>query len=214
MKMRPPKSLWARYIRSMFVAESLVQARDRLGLTQAEVAGLLGTRQATVCAFECGRLQVDQGIRDRIESFTCLRAGSSYAEGWPATLASTAAALHSDVSVLADEVDMLRLIIQAADDFARLSAADDRRFFLARPGPTGSVRWDALLGALAVELCRRYGLETTPGWTRQPDRYLNETWWVGAAGEVETLRALALRDSPPAFRARGVMMGRQILEST
>ena len=110
--------------------------------------------------------------------------------------------------------ELSSLIIQAADDFARLSAADDRRFFLARPGPTGSVRWDALLGALAVELCRRYGLETTPGWTRQPDRYLNETWWVGAAGEVETLRALALRDSPPAFRARGVMMGRQILEST
>ena len=212
--MTPPKSRSARYIRGMSVAESLVRTRDRLGLTQAEAAGLLGTGQATVRALECGRLTIGQDIRDRIESFTCLRAGSSYAEGWPATLASTAAALHTDVSVLADEADMLRLIIQAADDFARLSAVDDRRFFLACPGATGSERWDALLGALAVELCRRYGLETTPRWTRQPDRYLKETWWVGAAGEVESLRALAFRDSPPAFRARGVMMGRQILEST
>jgi transcriptional regulator with XRE-family HTH domain len=197
----------------MSIAESLVQARDRLGLTQAETAGLLGTRQANVSAYERGRLQVGQGIRDRIESFTELGALSSYAEGWPATLASTAAALRADFSVQADEVNMLRLIIQAADDFARLSAACDRRFFLSRPGATGSARWDALLGALAVELCRRYGLESTPAWTRQPDRYLVETWWVGAAGEVESLRALALRDSPPAFRARGVMMGRQMLES-
>ena len=109
--MRPPKSRSARYIRCMSVAESLVQTRDRLGLTQAEVAGLLGTRQSTVRAFECGRLQIGLGIRDRIESFTCLRAGSSYAEGWPATLASTVVALRADFSVLADEIDMLRLII-------------------------------------------------------------------------------------------------------
>ena len=76
------------------------------------------------------------------------------------------------------------------------------------------VRWDALLAALAVELCRRDSLEAIPAGTRHPDRYLDETWWVGAAGEVESLRALALRDSSPAFRARGVMMGRQMLVST
>ncbi len=198
----------------MSIAEGLVLARGRLGLTQAEAAGLLGTRQANVSAYERGRLRVGGSIRDRIESFAMLDAASSYADGWPVTMASTASALRADVAAKSDETDMLRLVIQAADDFARLISDEDRRFFLARPGATGSVRWDALLAALAVELCRRYGLQAIPAWTRQPDRYLVETWWVGAAGEVESLRALALRDSPPAFRARGVMMGRQMLMST
>ena len=198
----------------MSIAEGLVLARGRLGLTQAEAAGLLGTRQANVSAYERGRLRVGGSIRDRIESFSMLDAASSYADGWPVTMASTAAALRADVAVKSDETDMLRLVIQAADDFARLISDEDRRFFLARPGATGSIRWDALLAALAVELCRRDGLEAIPAWTRHPDRYLDETWWVGAAGEVESLRALALRDSPPAFRARGVMMGRQMLVST
>ena len=198
----------------MSVAESLARSRDRLGLTQAEAARLLGTRQANLSAYERGRLGVGRAVRDRIASFSALDAGSAYADGWPVTLASTAAALRADLLAKTGETDMLRLVIQAADDFGRLTSAEDRRFFLARPGATGSVRWDALLAALAVELCRRDGLVTTPAWARQPDRYLEETWWVGAAGEVESLRALALRDSLPGFRARGVMMGRQILEST
>jgi len=198
----------------MSIAEGLVLTRDRLGLTQAEAAGFLGTRQANVSAYERGRLQVGEGIRDRIESFSDLRAESSYAEGWPSTLASTAAAIRADLLSKVSETDMLRLVIQAADDFARLTADEDRRFFLARPGATGSARWDALLAALAVDLCRRDGLDRTPAWTRQPDRYLGQTWWVGAASEVESLRALTLRDCPSAFRARGVMMGRQMLVST
>jgi transcriptional regulator with XRE-family HTH domain len=125
----------------MSIAEGLVLARDRLGLTQAEAAGFLGTRQANVSAYERGRLQVGEGIRDRIESFSDLRAESSYAEGWPATLASSAAALRADILSKVSESDMLRLVIQAADDFARLTADEDRRFFLARPGATGSARW-------------------------------------------------------------------------
>lgn len=100
------------------------------------------------------------------------------------TLASTAATLRDDLQAGVDEIDMLRVIIGAADDFSRLVSPEDQWFFLAWPAATTSAEWDALLAALAVHLCRQARLDRTPTWTRHPSRYLDRTWWVGAAGEV------------------------------
>lgn len=197
----------------MTVTEALAHARTRLGLTQAQAAGLLGTSQANISAYERRRLHAGRDLSERIAALADLPVSSAYAQGWPGTLASTTAELRADLRTQQQDVDMLRHVIQAADDFARLEVEEDRGFFLASPGSTGSSRWDALIAALAVELCRRGGLDRTPSWTRQPGRYLDHTWWVGAAGEVPSLRALILRDSPSAFRARGVMLGRQLLAS-
>lgn len=197
----------------MTVTGALARTRSRLRLTQVQAAGLLGTSQANVSAYERGRLQAGRDLGGRIAAFADLPMSSAYAQGWPGTLASTTAELRADLGSKELDVDMLRHVIQASDDFARLEVEEDRAFFLASPGSTGSRRWDALIAALAVELCRRSGLDRTPSWTRQPGRYLDHTWWVGAAGEVASLRALVLRDSPSAFRARGVMLGRQLLAS-
>lgn len=195
------------------LAARLEEARRRLGLTTVRAAYLLGTEPQQLDAYAAGRRADVDGLEERVEALVALGPNSAYAEEWPVTLASTADALRSDRRAGATEADMLRVIISAADDFGRLMSGADQWFFLACPETTGSGEWDALLAALAVHLCRQARLDRTPAWTRHSSRYLQRTWWVGVAGEVESLRALALRDSPSAFRARGVMLSGQTLAS-
>ncbi|MFM8893799.1 MAG: helix-turn-helix transcriptional regulator [Actinomycetales bacterium] len=189
----------------------LLVTRKRLGLTQVRVAELLGTSQANVSAYESGRLTPGSTVAARIAAFTALPEDSIYRNLWPPTLASTAMQLRKDLHAGVSEADMLRVIIQASDDFPKLTSPAERAFFLAEPGPTGDARFDALLAGLAVHLCRESGLESTPAWTRAPGRVLDEIWWFDSP--APSLRALGLRDAVPAMRARGVMFSRRNLES-
>lgn len=192
---------------------SLRATRERLGLTQTRVAELLGTSQANVSAYESGRLVPGPTVGARIAAFTALPDDTVYRKLWPPTLASTAMQLREDLRNGVSETDMLRVVIQASDDFPKLTSAIEQTLFLAEPGPTGDCRYDALLAGLAVHLCREARLPTTPAWTRGPSRYLDEIWWFGRAAEVLENRALTLRDAIPAMRARGVMFSRRNLES-
>jgi transcriptional regulator with XRE-family HTH domain len=199
---------------SVSLAEVLLAARTRLGVTQQRLAFLLGTSQANVSAYESGAKQMGADLVERVDALRGLTEDSDYRLGWPGTLASLAAAVRSHLRVDPENTDTpLRLVIQASDDASRLTRAADLDFFLAQPGTTSSNRWNALIAALAVDIARRAGRATTPGWTRDRSRYLNHTWWFGAADEVPSLRALAYRDAPAAFRARGVMLSRSVLES-
>lgn len=187
--------------------------RERLGLTQGRVADLLGTSQANVSAYETGRLIPGCVVASRISAFTRLPDDTVYRSLWPTTLASTAMHLRDDLRMGMSESDMLRVIIQASDDFPKLTSLLERMLFLAEPGPTGDRRYDALLAGLAVHLCRESGMESTPAWTRAPSRYLDAIWWFGRSNEVPEIRALALRDSIASMRARGVIFSRRNLES-
>lgn len=190
---------------------SLRATRKRLGLTQGRVAELLGTSQANVSAYETGRLTPGTAVAARIAAFTALPDDTIYRDLWPPTLASTAMKLREDIHAGVDESDMLRVIIQASDDFPKLISPEERAFFLTEPGLTGDVRYDALLAGLAVHLCREAGMESTPAWTRAPGRLLDEIWWFDSP--APSLHALSLRDAMPAMRARGVMFSRRNLES-
>lgn len=192
---------------------SLLATRRRLGLTQARTAQLLGTSQPNVSSYESGRLQPGPVVAARIAALEALPDDTVYRKLWPATLASTAMQLRDDVRKGVSVGDQLRVIIQASDDFAKLTSPIERALFLAEPGLTGDRRLDALLAGLAVHLCRQAHMQSTPAWTRSPDRYLDQIWWFGVAGETPTLRALALREAIPSMRARGVMFGRRNLES-
>lgn len=186
-------------------------SRERLGLTQGRVAELLGTSQANVSAYETGRLTPGPAVAARIAAFTALPDDTIYRDLWPPTLASTAMQLREDIRAGVGESNMLRVIIQASDDFPKLTTAAERRFFLAEPGPTGDARFDALLAGLAVHLCREAGMGSTPAWTRAPGRLLDEIWWFDSP--APSLHALGLRDAVPAMRARGVMFNRRNLQS-
>jgi transcriptional regulator with XRE-family HTH domain len=192
---------------------SLLAARARLGLTQAQTASLLATSQANVSAYERGRLRPGRIVAERIDALAALAPDSVYAAYSASTVPGTAAAIRTDLSQDRSEADMLRIVIQASDDFARLAEQADRDFFLTEPSPTGSRRWDALIAGLAVHLCRVAGMDRTPMWTTDPSRVLDDIWWFGRSHEVVAMRSRTLREAIPSMRARGVMFGRANLES-
>lgn len=191
----------------------LQAARKRLGLTQAQAAGLLATSQANLSAYERGRIEPGRLVSERIEAFTHLPTNSLYSTYLASTIPSAAAQLRTDLANNRSESDMLRVVIQASDDFAYATLNEDRTFFLAEPSPTGSRKWDALLTGLAVHLCRIANMDRTPWWTTNPALNLDSIWWFGRADVVIDLRAQTLRDSIPSMRTRGVMFSRRNLES-
>ena len=195
------------------LGSQLAGARSRLGITQAQVAELLGTSQANVSAYERGRLVPGRLVANRIEEFGALGHDSVFRGYRASTMASAAAQLRLDLRADRSETDMLRVVIQASDDFSLLKSEADRTFFLSEPSPSGSREWDSLLAGLAVHLCRQAVMKRTPRWADGPTRAVDFMWWCGSAGSVQSLRAVALRDAIPSMRARGVILSRRVLES-
>ena len=189
----------------------LSQARARLNLTQAQAAELLATSQANISAYERGRLQPGRLVTERIEALAALQSDSLYATHSASTIPSAAAQIRTDLAGNRSETDMLRVVIQASDDFHKLNAPTDRAFFLTEPSPTGSREWDALIAGLAVHLCREAKMDRAPMWTTDPSRIIDFVWWVDSASPAA--RAQLLQQAIPAMRARGVIMSRRNLES-
>ena len=193
------------------IAAALRAARDRLGLTQAHAAQLLATSQANVSAYESGRLLPGRLVAARISALAALAPDSVYAAYSASTIPSVAAAMRNDLSEQRSESDMLRLVIQASDDFERLTDHADRAFFLTEPSPTGTRKWDALIAGLAVHLCRVAALDRVPMWTTNPTSVADVMWWFDS--DAPTARAQLMQQAIPSMRARGVIMSRRNLES-
>jgi transcriptional regulator with XRE-family HTH domain len=191
--------------------DQLLQARLRLNLTQAQAAELLATSQANISAYERGRLQPGRLVSERIEALAALQPDSVYATYSASTIPSAAAQIRTDLAGNRSETDMLRVVIQASDDFRKLNNPTDRAFFLSEPSPTGSREWDALIAGLGVHLCREAKMDRAPMWTTDPSRSIDFVWWVDSAAPAA--HAQLLQQAIPAMRARGVMMSRRNLES-
>lgn len=94
------------------------------------------------------------------------------------------------------------------DEFAlrppalRQPAIDDEPAWLDDP------RLDAYLAALAEHVAARHDL-TRPAWTVQPGRFLDRFWFPG---DVRGFRAMAVAESPAAFRRRGVFIAAASLD--
>lgn len=82
------------------------------------------------------------------------------------------------------------------DDRSRTEAIEER------PEATGVPRQDAYLGALAEHLAAVHGL-ARPRWSVEPERFLSRFWFVS---KVAGFRAVAIAQSPAAFRRRGVFL--------
>jgi hypothetical protein len=76
------------------------------------------------------------------------------------------------------------------------------------PPPTGDIRADAYLGALAEHLAAVHGLQRPP-WSIEPERFLERFWFPGL---LPAFRALAIAQSPAAFRRRGIFIAAGALE--
>ena len=74
------------------------------------------------------------------------------------------------------------------------------------PGRVGE-RSDALLAALAEHVALREG-EPPPSWAVDADRFLDRMWFLSPTA---AFRATQLRESPAAFRRRGIFLARSTL---
>jgi hypothetical protein len=106
--------------------------------------------------------------------------------------------------------DHLRFAVREfLDEFALLPRdALRERAIRDRPEPTSDVRADAFLAALAEHLACAHELPR-PAWAVDPERFLDRFWFVSA---VESFRALAIAQSPAAFRRRGIFVSTGALQ--
>ena len=126
----------------------------------------------------------------------------------PPDAAFTQSAANVAERVAAGE-PFLPAVRELLDEFGLLNTNGQRQRALAeRPRPTGDRRHDAFLGALAEHLAGIAGI-TRPPWTSDPDRFLEHFWFVS---DVRGFRALAIAESPAAFRRRGIFISRGALE--
>jgi hypothetical protein len=70
------------------------------------------------------------------------------------------------------------------------------------PPPTGDSRYDAYLAALAEHIAAADRL-SRPAWSVEPSRFLDRFWFVS---DVPGFRAMAIAQSPAAFKRRGVFI--------
>jgi hypothetical protein len=105
--------------------------------------------------------------------------------------------------------DLRFAVREFLDEFELLSRDDLRaRAIVGRPELTGDPRSDAYLGALAEHLAATRGL-ARPAWVTERERFLERFWFLS---EVPGFRALAIAQSPAAFRRRGIFIAEGALQ--
>jgi hypothetical protein len=122
-------------------------------------------------------------------------------------------AFTQSVAVVAERArngeDFQVAVRELLDEFALLPRSDlQARALSARPGPTGDRGQDAYLGALAEHLAAIHGLDR-PEWAVEASRFLDRFWFPS---EIRGFRALAIAQSPAAFRRRGIFIAQSSLE--
>jgi transcriptional regulator with XRE-family HTH domain len=183
----------------------LRRARAAAGLTQTRLAELAGTTQSAIAAYEAGTREPTVPVLARMVAAAGARLEIDVA---PDPSYYRLAGLARDIAATdaADAARRLRLVFE----FLRGAQEDGHPLVLlvaAEPPSTGDVRFDALLAAIAEDLCVHAG-EAPPSWVHDASRFLDRAWWVSG---LPSARAAALVHAPASFRRRGVMLDRHDL---
>jgi len=189
-------------------AELLKAARDRARLTQDQMAQLAGTSQSAIAAYEAGDREPSVPVLKRMLGATGHRLVLNIE---PDVAVYRLADLANDISQtdITHTESRLRLVFE----FLRGAQDDEVPAALltaVKPESTGDDRFDALLGAIAEDLCVHNGV-VPPTWALEDSRFLHNAWWVST---LPSARARALVHAPASFRRRGVMIDRSDLVST
>jgi hypothetical protein len=123
----------------------------------------------------------------------------------PPTMSGLAKEMAASLAVLEGDVGLAearRLAFAFVESFDRAEYSDRHHMVQDRPDRVGDARFDALLAALVEHLCARASIPP-PGWTEEPDRFL-DTWWFMSG--LRSLHADALVHSPISFARRGVFI--------
>lgn len=122
-------------------------------------------------------------------------------------------AFSQSLALVADRVlegeDLRFAVREFLDEFQLLPRVDlCVRAMEAEPRGTGDARADAYLGALAEHLAAVHDLKR-PTWATDSGRFLDNFWFVS---ETAGFRALAVAESPAAFRRRGIFVAEGALQ--
>ena len=179
------------------------RTRRAAGLTQGQLAALAGTSQSAIAAYESGTREPTLPVLARMIRAAGHALSVTVA---PDPRLFRLADLADQIRATVDERRRMRLVFE----FLR-GAQDDgqpvRLLVAARPAPTGDRRFDALLAAIAEDLCVHTDIPP-PGWVHDDDRYLDGFWWIS---KLPSARARALVHTPASYRRRGVMLDRHDL---
>ncbi len=183
----------------------LRRARADAGLTQTRLAELAGTTQSAIAAYEAGTREPTVPVLARMIAAAGARLDLDVG---PDPFLYRLADVARDIAATGpvDEARRLRLVFE----FLRGSQEDGHPLVLlvaAEPPPTGDPRFDALLAAVAEDLCV-HADEVPPAWVHDSSRFLDHAWWVSG---LPSARAAALVHAPASFRRRGVMLDRHDL---
>lgn len=146
------------------------------------------------------------------------------AQGPAAPIAAEVGVRHTAAESAARVAELLAVgeSLMVGWRFGILQTFDDYRSILRRGGPataagvfvdvppsTGSVKLDAAYAALADHLAEQDGWATR-AWVMDPARAVAGAAWFASTPEL--LRDEAVRESPRAFRSRGIMITASALE--
>jgi transcriptional regulator with XRE-family HTH domain len=183
------------------VSRDLENYRAQSGLSLRQFARVLGTSASRLSTYISAKVTPSAAILVRSKAIAELRPRLS--ETHALSIAQTARAIiHTN-----DEASRLRAFfefIRGADESGIQALA-----LLDQPKPTGTPRFDALLGGAAEYIATRYN-RPAPNWAFAKDRYLHKAWWISP---LPSARAEALKWTPAAFRARAIYISRHDLES-
>lgn len=186
-------------------AHAVRQARVLAGLTQAELAMLGTTSQSAIAAYESGAREPSLAVLARLVRAS----GHRLALGLePDPRLFRLSQLAEQLRATADEQRRFRLFLE----FLRGAHDDGSALLLlvaAEPPLTGDARYDALLAAVAEDLCVAAGVDA-PRWADDPSRFLTGFWWVS---NLPSARARALVHAPASYRRRGIMLDRHDLQA-
>lgn len=123
---------------------------------------------------------------------------------------TAAAAAHHVAAALREgqEGDAFRLLMQFLDDYHGATPAERATLVQGRPVHTGDSRYDALLAGLVEHVTNIDGTPT-PRWVGDPDRFLDQWWFVTG---MRALHANALAHTPVSCARRGVFLTEDALE--
>lgn len=204
--------------------------RKELGLTQAQVARLLGTKQSNISAYEKEVLKPGSVVEQRFAALLDLQINSQYCSCGVATIASNAVEMkdfllnsgvhpsgiqapESESARMHWETDVFRFMIELSDQFSALTLIEDQALFMTEPAPTGNRDIDALYAGIAEHLTKRSQLARVPSWVNNRLRANSPAWFPGLPDRESVLHREAIANGIPALRSRGIYVSRRNLES-
>ena len=174
-------------------------------LTQSALALAAGTPQPSVARVESGRCGLTvASLLDRLGMLPGRQL--AVVPSTRTTAATTAAAIRGALVHRNDEQTAHRSVIRPGHDLAAEDDAERVALCITPPPPTGDERYDVFIAGV-VEYRLTQERLPLPKWLRTAAR-LDTPWFVDESDGEDTVDA-----TPPALRARGVIIGEWELAS-